>query len=101
MRRRNMYYLTGLPGFVRFGYSPGWLGRSPSGLGPCAQFLLTGQWPLAQGMLGAGLWSGGAAAWPGIDPKARLEFLKSQAELLEQRLKALRDQIASLEEKEQ
>ena len=35
-----MYYLTGLPGWIRFGYSPGWLGRSPTGLPPTAQWLM-------------------------------------------------------------
>ncbi len=36
---RNMYYATGLPGWVRFGYSPGW-----GGLPPAAQYLQnTGQ----------------------------------------------------------
>ena len=45
-RRRNMYYLTGVPGRLRFGYSPGWVGRSPTGLPPTAQYLMqTGQVP--------------------------------------------------------
>jgi len=35
-----MYYLTGLPGWIRFGFSPGWLGRSPTGLPPTAQWLM-------------------------------------------------------------
>ena len=43
-----MYYLTGLPGWMRFGFSPGWLGRSPTGLGPTASYLMTGQWPTPQ-----------------------------------------------------
>ncbi len=38
-RRRNMYHLTGVPGWMRFGYSPGWVGRSPTGLPPTAQYL--------------------------------------------------------------
>ncbi len=37
-RWRRMYYATGLPGWVRFGYSPGWLGRSPGGLPPIFQY---------------------------------------------------------------
>jgi len=45
---RNMYYLTGLPGWMRFGFSPGWIGRSPTGLGPAASYLTTGQWPTPQ-----------------------------------------------------
>lgn len=41
-----MYRLTGLPRWMRFGYSPGWLGRSPTGLPPTAQYLMqTGQVP--------------------------------------------------------
>jgi len=43
-----MYYLTGLPGWMRFGFSPGWVGRSPTGMGPCASFMMTGQWPTPQ-----------------------------------------------------
>jgi hypothetical protein len=39
-RHRYMYYMTGLPGWMRFGFSPGWLGRSPSGLPPTAQWLM-------------------------------------------------------------
>jgi len=101
MRRRNMYYLTGLPGFVRFGYSPGWVGRSPSGLGPCAQYLLTGQWPVAQTWPMSAQWWGAGTPRPGIDPQARLEFLRNQAQLLEQQLEAIKAQISSLEEKEQ
>ena len=38
-RHRYMYYMTGLPGWMRFGYSPGWIGRSPTGLPPAAQYL--------------------------------------------------------------
>jgi hypothetical protein len=35
-----MYYLTGMPGWLRFGYSPGWIGRSPTGLPPTAQWIM-------------------------------------------------------------
>jgi hypothetical protein len=35
-----MYYLTGMPGWIRFGYSPGWVGRSPTGLPPTAQWIM-------------------------------------------------------------
>ena len=35
-----MYYATGLPGWIRFGYSPGWVDRSPTGLPPTAQWLM-------------------------------------------------------------
>ena len=96
MRRRNMFYATGLPGWMRFGYSPGWVGRSPSGLGPCAEYMMTGQWPNPAM----------AAAWQGTptpptgEPgsQQQLAFLQAQANLLEQQLQALRQQIAGLDE---
>ena len=128
MRRRNMYYMTGLPGWMRFGYSPGWVGRSASGLGPGAEYMMTGQWPTPQM----------AAAWQGMqggqmppmdmpptgqmptppappmgpygpamgmpygppDPQQQLEMLQQQAEMLQQQLQAVRDQIAAMEGEE-
>ena len=45
---RNMFYQTGLPGWMRLGYSPGWVGRCASGLGPAAEYLTTSQWPNSQ-----------------------------------------------------
>jgi DNA-binding transcriptional MerR regulator len=44
-RHRRMYYATGMPGWLRFGYSPGWLGRSQTGLPP------TAEWIVSSGML--------------------------------------------------
>ena len=38
-RNRWMYNMTGLPGWMRFGYSPGWVDRSPDGLPPMVQWL--------------------------------------------------------------
>jgi len=45
---RNMYYQTGLPGWMRFGFSPGWMERSPTGMGPAADYFMNGQWPTPQ-----------------------------------------------------
>ncbi len=43
-RHRWMYKMTGLPGWIRFGFSPGWADRSPTGLPPAAQWIMqTGQ----------------------------------------------------------
>jgi len=39
-RYRWMYYLTGLLRWLRFGFSPGWVGRSPTGLPPTVQWML-------------------------------------------------------------
>lgn len=85
---RYMYYMTGQPGWMRLGYSPGWAGRSASGLGPCAEYLQTGRWP------------GATTAVPrAADMQAGdLQVLKAQAEQLEQTLNRLRERIEQLEE---
>lgn len=98
MRRRNKYYATGLPGWMRFGYSPGWVGRSPNGLGPCAQYLTTGQWPTAAM----------ASAWQGMAPAvsapatggAAVAQLQAQAQLLQQQLAAIQEQLTRLQEEQ-
>ena len=102
-----MYYMTGLPGWMRFGYSPGWVGRSPSGLGPCAEFLMSGQWPTPQM----------AAAWPamqmgqmpmagmeyGVPPMAQaaagqMPWLQQQAQVLQQQLDQINAEIERLQQ---
>jgi len=85
---RNMYYLTGQPGWMRLGYSPGWAGRSRSGLGPCAEYILTGRWP-----------AGTAALTPPVAQAGfggELELLKAQAERMEQTLAEIRERISKL-----
>ena len=109
-----MYYLTGLPGWMRFGFSPGWVGRSPLGLGPCATYLLTGTWPTWQANY---FWQTGRLPWPGgispyglpqagtlgsfpsSSPQQEAQFLKDQANLLETQLKEIQARIKELEEK--
>jgi hypothetical protein len=112
---RNMYYLTGLPGWMRFGFSPGWIGRSSTGLGPAAQYLMKGTWPTPQ-MQSA--WQNGqipsAKSYPGFpmpgyptpyDPwgvtkvteEQELNFLKSQAKSLEEQLNQINVRIKELE----
>lgn len=90
---RNMYYATGQPGWMRLGYSPGWVGQSRSGLGPCAEYLMKGQW------------SEGAAPFGGLSDRAasssELEQIKVQADRLEQTLGRLRERIAELEGREE
>ena len=114
MRNRWMYHLTGLPGWMRFGFSPGWLGRSPSGLGPAARYLMTGTWPTPQmnyawqqGMIPFAPMPGfpmpgyptpydpwGAAE---ITPEKELEFLKVEAERIDDELEAIEKRIKELE----
>ena len=109
MRWRWMYYMTGLPGWMRFGFSPGWVGRSPYGLPPGAHYLLTGYWPTPQANW---MWNMMQASYPGysplydpwgitqISPEQELEILKGQAEVLEDQLDGIRKRIAELESQE-
>ena len=119
MRNRWMYYATGLPGWMRFGFSPGWIGRSPTGLGPCASYFMTGQWPTPQAQAyWQAVQSGQAAypqyggAWaypppfapgfqPGVAPEAmeeqELAWLKNQADMLSQQLEQINTRISELE----
>ena len=91
---RNMYNLTGLPGWMRLGYSPGWQDNSPGGLGPAAQYLTTGQWPTPQ-MAAWWAQSQGAAA-----PQANeLQLLQQQAEQLRAQLESIQQRIEELEKK--
>ena len=84
---RYMYNLTGQPGWMRLGYSPGWVGRSASGLGPCADYMMTGQWPAPTIPFNAYPVQAGD-----------LEMLKTQAARLEQMLGEIHDRISKLEE---
>lgn len=90
---RNMYYATGQPGWMRLGYSPGWVGQSRTGLGPCAEYPLRGQWPA--GAASSTGFSGQPASNSG------LELLKTQADRLEQTLSQLRERIVELEGREE
>jgi len=112
-RHRWMYNLTGLPGWMRFGFSPGWIGRSPTGLGPAAQYLMYGTWPTPQmdyawqqGQLPSSPYSGfpqpgfptpydpwGAAE---LTPEDELNFLKAEAEQLEDELYGIDERIKEL-----
>jgi len=101
-RHRWMYYMTGLPGWMRFGFSPGWLGRSPTGLGPCAEYLMTGQWPTPQMAAAwqAGPWATGTPTTPapGTMPREQeVQMLRSQAEALKAQLDRISARLAELE----
>lgn len=102
MRYRWMYYATGLPGWMRFGYSPGWVGRSPTGLGPCAQYLMTGRWPTPAmtAAWGAGPWFYGGPAPSATPAEQELQMLKAQAEALGRQLDQIAKRIEELEKQE-
>ena len=113
MRHRNMYNLTGLPGWMRFGFSPGWVGRSPTGLGPCASFLMTGQWPTPQAQAYWQASQAGQAPWPAWGPmgaapwgapemtrEQELPILRDQADWLKSQLDQISARISELEKEE-
>ncbi len=90
---RNMYYLTGVPGWLRFGYSPGW-----GGMPPAAQYLQsTGQ--LGQFMRWIGYPGGAAGGWPYYAPnrEQELQALRAQKEALERQLETLAKRLEELE----
>lgn len=107
---RWMYYATGLPGWMRFGFSPGWVGRSPTGLGPGAAYLMTGQWPTPQAQAFYQAMQSGQVPYAGyspfgmgvgapgqMTPAQEVEMLKSQAEALSNQLEQIRARIGELE----
>jgi hypothetical protein len=104
-RHRHMYYATGLPGWMRFGYSPGW-----GGLPPGATYLMTGQWPTPQmatawesgwaqpGQMGPQFGPTGPAY--GVSPEQELDFLKNQAKMLENQMDQILRRIDDIEKEE-
>ena len=111
---RNMYYLTGLPGWMRFGYSPGW-----GGMPPGATYLMTGQWPTPQaqaywdatqsGQVPYGPYGQGMTypyqgfqppGGPMMAPEQELNLLKNQADFLKQQLEQIDARVKELEQGE-
>ncbi|UCE10739.1 MAG: DUF5320 domain-containing protein [Candidatus Thorarchaeota archaeon] len=116
-RHRYMYNMTGLPGWMRFGFSPGWLGRSPTGLPPTAQWLMQSgllpqymQWlqsqapqmvpPSAQpqvppaGTPAPGPF--GAPFAPAYSKEQEKQMLEQQIQMLESQLEAIRTRLEEL-----
>ncbi len=97
---RCMYYMTGLPGWMRFGFSPGWIGRSQTGLPPAAQYLMeTGQIPqftsyisqaAAAPMMAAGMPS------TQLPKDQEVAMLGGQAKILEQQLEQIKKRLEEL-----
>jgi len=119
MRNRWIYKMTGLPGWMRFGFSPGWVGRSPTGLGPCASYIMTGQFPTPQAQAYWQAIQSGQAQYPyfgagmgavppvfeqgfqsGYTEEQELAMLKEQAKMLSQQLEQMNVRIQELEESE-
>jgi len=89
-RWRWMFYLTGLPGWMRFGFSPGWVGRSPNGLPPYLAGRMFGfpQVPFQQMQM------------QGLSKEQMREFLKQQREILRAQLREIERRLKELEESE-
>jgi hypothetical protein len=100
-RRRNMYYLTGLPGWMRFGYSPGWIDRSPTGMPPGAQYLMqTGQMPQfaswMQQQAPVGPAPTAQAGMPAMPKEQEIAMLESQAQMLGDQLGQIKKRLEEL-----
>ncbi len=90
-----MYYLTGLPGWMRFGYSPGWVGRSPTGMPPGAQYLAqTGQMP----QFGSWIQQQAPApmGMPTMLKEQEISMLESQAKMLGDQLEQIKKRLEEL-----
>lgn len=104
---RHMYYLTGLPGWMRFGHSPGW-----DGMPPGANYLMTGQWPTPQAQAYWESMQSGNVPYPpygvGMAPftgpmmtrEQELCMLKNQAQFLKQQLEQIDARVRELEKSE-
>lgn len=99
---RWVYQMTGLPGWMRFGYSPGW-----GGMPPGAQFLMQSGlmpqfWSWMQGQMPYPAWPmvSPFTAYPpapmGLPTEQEAELLKGQAQMLEQQLAAIQKRIEEL-----
>ncbi|MEA1966322.1 MAG: DUF5320 domain-containing protein [Euryarchaeota archaeon] len=90
---RNMYYATGMPGWMRLGYSPGWVGRSPGGLPPTVQYMQTGTCPTPQPQATV---AGMQAGMPAMPAQQEVTMLESQAAMLEGQLEQIKKRVEEL-----
>ena len=96
-RWRNMYYLTGLPGWMRFGYSPGWVGRSPTGMPPGAQYLYqTGQMPQFGSWIQQQAPAPAPMGMPAMPKGQEISMLESQAKMLGDQLEQIKKRLEEL-----
>ncbi len=95
-----MYHMTGLPGWMRFGFSPGWVGRSPSGLPPAAQYLMqTEQTQQFMDFMGAPqtpLYQGSPMSTQPMTKEQEIVMLEDQMEMIEQQLEQIKKRLDEL-----
>lgn len=102
-RWRRMYYLTGIPGWIRFGYSPGWMGRSRTGLSPTAEWITSsGLTPQFTEYLRSGVVQ---SPFPPYSPDIPLtkdqeiKMLEEQAKAIETQLEATRKRMEAVKKR--
>lgn len=89
---RNMYYATGLPGWIRFGYSPGW-GSNP----PCAQYITeTGQVQQFTDHLNQKIPQKTVPSGVQMPKDQEIKVLESQANMLGQQLEQIKKRLEEL-----
>ena len=97
-RHRNLYKLTGTPGWIRFGNSPGFAGGG-FGRGPCAEFIeKTGQMDdfvrdLTEKNPNYGIWQNSITNMKKMNPNFEKEQIESRIRLLEDELKLLKKEL--------
>ncbi len=88
-----MYYATGMPGWMRLGYSPGWVGRTSSGLPPTVQYMQTGTWQTPQPQATV---AGMQASMPAMPAQQEVAMLESQAAMLGGQLEQIKKRVEEL-----
>jgi hypothetical protein len=77
---------------MRFGYSPGWIGRSPTGLPPAAQYLMqTGQMPQFSSWI-----QQAPIGMPAMPKEQEISMLESQAKMLGNQLEQIKKRLEEL-----
>ena len=107
-RHRWMYHMTGIPGWIRFGFSPGWQDRNPQGLPPTAQWLQESglmqqylEWLQQQGVQPEFYGDSKSQPQPQPQPQSQSpvskeqekEFLEHQSKILQAQLEALKKRL--------
>ena len=103
-RHRNMYNKTGLPGWMRFGYSPGWVDRSPTGLPPTAQWLVqSGLLPKYTKWLQTQTTTTQSTIPPftAYTKDQEKQMLEQQVKMMEEQLQSIRKRLTELSKKEE
>jgi hypothetical protein len=99
-RWRRMYYQTGLPGWMRFGYSPGWVDRSPTGLPPTAEWIMSsGLMPQFRGYLTTGrvpLTAASNLTGAPVSKEEEIRMLEEQATAIESQLNSTKGRLEKL-----